>query len=511
MRRAILIHDRRRHLWFLAAAVACASQAHAQAPAADQTPAAPPGDDDVSRLYSLRRFRRAWNDKTAAIAIAAMQNAEAEGLKAEDYALDSEKPTHKNTAASWDVQLSTTFLRYARDLRTGRIAANEAYADVDLPPQDFDAPEELNNALKNDALERFLAALAPQRPEYAFLRDALARYRTQDPRARLVLPAGEATALPAAAQRRIWSRLAEDQPDLSVDAFSAEALDGALRAFQARHGMEADGVIGSKTLAALNMPPTARVQQIIANMERWRWMPHKAEPRYLEVNAASATLDAFNDGRIVLHSPVVLGRRDWKTPLLATTIAAVILNPPWPIPGSIARMELLPKLVQNRQYLAKNDMVLLNGPKNDPHGLRINWRKVSARAFPYEIQQQPGARNALGAFLLDMPNRFDVYLHDTPAQSLFEESERYFSHGCVRVQKVSELASFVLLGDTGAPIAEREALARDESVRLPLPEPMTAYFSYWTAFKGEDGAIAFRNDVYGRDARLIALLNRPRT
>jgi murein L,D-transpeptidase YcbB/YkuD len=241
-------------------------------------------------------------------------------------------------------------------------------------------------------------------------------------------------------------------------------------------------------------------------MERWRWLPRETDRRYVEVNTPDASLKLVDNGRTILTSPVVLGSSDWATPILTTRIEAVVLNPPWHIPPDLAGEELLPKLIHDPSYLAAANMVLLNGPPNDPHGVHVKWRDVPADPFPYRIQQMPGPRSGLGAILMDMPNTFDVYLHDTPSKGLFARTDRFLSHGCVRVEQIAALASYALFGDAGA-VARLPRPPRAETMRVPLPEPLTVYMTYWTAFADADGALAFRPDVYGLDAKLTAALD----
>lgn len=171
----------------------------------------------------------------------------------------------------------------------------------------------------------------------------------------------------------------------------------------------------------------------------------------------------------------------------------------------MANNEMYPKILQNPAYLQEHDIVLVNGPADDPYGVNINWRTVRRYPLPYVLRQNPGEINALGGYLLDMPNRFDTYLHDTPSKAIFENSQRAFSHGCVRVERIAELANFVVSGDPSAEIPQKTNLARNQTKRLQTAPSVPVYFVYWTAFQSGDG-IAFRDDVYLRDAALILAL-----
>jgi len=247
---------------------------------------------------------------------------------------------------------------------------------------------------------------------------------------------------------------------------------------------------------------------IAANMERWRWMPPQLESDRIMVNAADASLTLWLDGKPVLQSRVIVGKPATPTPILRAEGAGVTVNPPWNVPHTIAAKELLPKLKRNRAYLASQDMVLLNGPPGDPHGLTVNWRAIRPGTFPYQVRQLPGARNALGRVKLELPNRFDVYLHDTPSRALFARPQRALSHGCVRVEQILPLASYTLAANGSALAEILRRIGAGGTSYLPLQRKLPVYFLYWTAFM-QDGALVIGPDIYGRDQRLIAAMKTP--
>jgi len=251
---------------------------------------------------------------------------------------------------------------------------------------------------------------------------------------------------------------------------------------------------------------TGPADVIAANMERWRWLPPALEPDRIVINAADAQLQLWLGGKMVLASRVIVGRPSNRTPILRAEGAGITINPPWTVPRSIAAKEILPKLKANHAYLASQDMVLLDGPAGDPQGLHINWRGIRAGTFPYRIRQYPGPRNPLGRVKLELPNGFDVYLHDTPGKAAFAKTNRALSHGCVRVEQILPLASYALSGDLGTMEKITQAVDTDETQYLPLSKRLPVYFLYWTAFAGPDGALQVRPDIYGRDQRLIAAM-----
>jgi len=254
-----------------------------------------------------------------------------------------------------------------------------------------------------------------------------------------------------------------------------------------------------------------RVDQIAANMERWRWLPHRLESRRVMVNAADATLEVIDNDQVILRSKVIVGAADSPTPIFRAVATGVTVNPPWNVPASIASNEFLPRLRSNPNFLLSQNIVLLNGPADDPHGTRIDWNRVSPEAFPYRLQQRPGAGNALGQLKLEMPNTFSVYLHDTPGKREFARPERNLSHGCVRVEQILPLASVALSGDAMAAAETLTgAVTSGETQYLALEQPLPVYILYWTAIGNGDGTVQFRRDVYGRDTRLLRALRTAR-
>lgn len=465
----------------------------------------------LRRFYAQTEYGPAWGDKDKQETMrAALDHAADDGLDPVDYHAGLElfrRPAATpREAAERDILLTDGALKFARDMRKGRARLRAIDRDVDLPDEPFDPASALAGALRANALESFLSGLAPPHAGYARLKTALQRYRE-------IAAAGGWPALPPARadrfandddlSRRLRARLVSEDASAAEDADITEAV----KRFQRRHGLDSDGRVGVQTLRALNVPASERVLEIAANMERWRWLPRVMEKTYVTVNVPDARLDLVADGQLLLSSPVIVGRAKGPTPILRAVASSVTVNPPWNVPASIARKEMLPKLKSNPSYLASENMILVNGPPDDPSGVHINWRSVSAARFPYEIRQLPGPKNALGQIKLELPNRFAVYLHDTPGKSAFDLNERYLSHGCVRVEKIRELASFALAGDTASAVPLLDAdVAVGATAHLTIPAPLPIYLLYWTAFVDDDGTVEFRKDIYGRDRRLIDVI-----
>jgi murein L,D-transpeptidase YcbB/YkuD len=481
--------------------------------------AATPTQAALETFYAQRSFKPVWSGSEAAAARTvrvhgALADASSQGLDARTYTAalarwQSSPPKTGRDAAAFDVALTSSLFRYASDLQTGRVKPKDVYRDVNLPTADLDPSKALADALAHDDIDGFLADLPPVHPGYKYLAGALARYRA-------IAAKGGWPAVPRGialdgSDRRIAilaKRLALEDPVLAANAQPSpgEVRDALLR-FEKRNGLTEDGKLGPGVLQVLNVSAASRVQQIRANMERWRWMPRYLELHYVEVDVPDQSVSYIDNGSARLYSKAVIGKPSTPTPILRTTVAAVIANPSWDIPSDIFARKLLPQLRRKPTYLLARNMVLADGPANDPHGTKIDWRHVSASKLRYQIQQTPGGDNALGTILFDMPNDFDVYLHDTPEKNLFTLDVREKSNGCVRVQEISALASLVLQdGDSDSADALDPAIQLGQTQRLALSRPITVYMLYWTAIAEADGTVHFRPDRYGRDKRLIAKL-----
>jgi murein L,D-transpeptidase YcbB/YkuD len=471
-------------------------------------------------LYQDRDYRPIWiGDGEGAQDAGEVRNtlahADRQGLRAEDYisqALQAGKaPKSGKGAAEFDFALTEALLRYAHDVRVG-IPPHDAYTDVRLPILEFDAAAALKRALRAHAVHTYLAALPPAREEYRQLVTALAFYRNVASKGGWpTLKGGGEISLEGNDSRvaTLAKRLALEDPVLAGGAEASDAgiVDAIVR-FQNRNGLNADGRIGHDTVAALNVPASVRADEIRANLERWRWMSFAFEHRYIEVNIPDQSLDFMVDGHSVLHSKVVVGKKTTPSPITRMMAEAVIANPPWTIPSDIAARMVLPHLKHGSKYLASKGMVLVDRPDGgDPNGSDIDWRNVSKSGFNYQIVQNPGPDSALGVLMLDSPNDFGVYLHDTPKKKLFDLTDREASNGCIRVQAIYPLASWALANDPMAASDQLDsAIGSHETQTLKLDEPLPIYVLYWTAVPQDDGTVGFRPDLYGRDRRLLAAM-----
>jgi L,D-transpeptidase YcbB len=285
--------------------------------------------------------------------------------------------------------------------------------------------------------------------------------------------------------------------------------------FQARHGIEVDSSVGGATLSALNVPVETRIRQVEINLDRFRWLPDEFEDRYVLVNIPDYRLYAYDRGREAFEQRVIVGDEYQNaTPVFADSMTYLVFRPEWNVPSSILVNEMLPKLRENIYDLARHDLEVVDTKGDslvrDPSS--IDWGDVDTSDPRYRVRQKPGPANSLGLIKFMFPNRFNIYLHDTPARELFDRTERTLSHGCVRVEDPVQLADFALDGQDGWNEGKvREAMGDStavESRAVPLKRPVPVYLLYLTAFVRE-GALHFRNDPYGKDRRAFARLGEP--
>lgn len=494
-------------------------------------------DSETDTFYRTRNYSLAWSGSEEAAARAStvrqvLENAGQQGLRSADYlsslsADPGDAPDAGQDAADFDVAMTRAIIRYALDVRIGRTDPTNVYKDVDLPPREFAAGSALAEALQRNDLGAFLDDLPPPQPGYRALVDALAHYRA-------IAEKGGwpgVTARSAITDKNgkpgvLAVRLALEDPELAnLPAPDDGQVHDALLRFQQRNGIEPNGKLNAETLKALNVPAAVRVDEIIANMERWRWLPRTFESRYILVNVPDQSLDYMDGQDSKLHSRIIIGKKATPTPIMKADVQAVVVNPPWDIPDDIAAAEILPKLQHDSDYLEKRNMVLVDAPDGDPHGLTVDWKHMRAADLHYQFQQVAGPGNALGQLMLDAPNAFGVYMHGTSNPKLFLSDTREVSHGCVRVEKIGALASLALGSDeAGLYAGEGDdaipddvdpdieiAIASGGTERLPLTEPLPVYMLYWTAIGGPDGTAGFRPDRYDRDPPLLAQLKEPRT
>jgi murein L,D-transpeptidase YcbB/YkuD len=480
----------------------------------------------LAAFYEQRLYRPVWvtGDPPHPSALAesvaeALHAANQEGLYPADYhvavidPLLSTAPQAATAGAFVDLELALSdgLLTYASHLATGRVDPAACNAQWITAGREVDTVQWLADLVERGDLSAALAEVLPRQAGYARLVAALAAYR------RIALAGGWAavdpgpTLEPAAEGPRVAQlreRLAASGYPTSLrsrpDVFDP-ALEAAVRHFQERHGLEADGRVGQQTLDELNMPAAARARQIELNLERWRWLPLDLGQRYLVVNVPAFELWVQEGDSTVMRHKVVVGKAYHETPVFSGRLRYMVLNPYWEVPYGIAIKELIPLIRKDLDYLAKEKIQVLEGWGAEERVIdprTLDWHALGPGHFPYRLRQDPGPLNALGRVKFMFPNAFDVYLHDTPAKGLFAQTRRDFSHGCIRVERPMDLAEYLMSGTNWTREMLEAEIASGRQTTVPMPEPVPIYVEYWTAWVEPDGRVQFRRDIYGRDATL---------
>jgi murein L,D-transpeptidase YcbB/YkuD len=486
-------------------------------------------------FYERRVYAAAWSDGHRPLPAAwellqALRAADREGLRPTSYHLLPLEASLAGTTASrpgtWsatqlvdlDLLLTDAFLIYGSHLLAGRVDPMTVQSEWIAVRRERDLIAHLETALAKGSVRAALTDLLPDHPGYRQLRDALARYRALAAAGGWAMIADGPTLAPGDSGPRVVAlrrRLVVTDGPLGGDGDSYDAeLEAAVRRFQARHGLDADGVAGTATLTALNVPVDSRVQQIAVNLERWRWLPENLGDEYIIVNVADFSLEVVRAGRRELSMRVVVGRPYRRTPVFSDRITYLVFNPYWHVPANLAVQDILPQIKSDPGYLARQGMKVFRAREDstfeevDPGS--IDWAAVTPANFSFRFRQDPGPANALGRVKFMFPNRFNVYLHDTPTRTLFEKAERDFSSGCIRIEKPLELADYLMRDDSNwTPEKIRAAIAAGAEETVRLPKPPIIHLLYWTAMADEDSTVRFRRDLYNRDAAVLAALSEP--
>ncbi|MGK2856031.1 MAG: L,D-transpeptidase family protein [Thermoanaerobaculia bacterium] len=446
---------------------------------------------EIAEVYRARDYAPVWlagPDRMTQL-FALLRDAERHGLRRSDYHYDvlaarATGPRRPDASAELEMLASDAFVTYALHLGRGKVREERiAGWHVERPDPDLRARlERAANGNPSDAV----ADLLPRHSGYDRLQSALERYRAiarsggwprvdDGPSLRL----GDTGPRVAALRNRLAAT--GDLPSSGGDAFD-EALDAALRRFQARHGLDADGIAGPATRAALNVGAARRVDQIELNLERWRWLEPTLGDRYVMVNIAGFEAGLYDGDRLTLGMRAIVGTRYRRSPIFSDEIRYIVFSPYWNIPASIAHNEIRP---QGESYMRRNDIEVLRSGR---------------------LRQRPGPDNALGRVKFMFPNRFNVYLHDTPARELFAQSARSFSHGCIRLEKPLALAEALLRGQGWTMDEIEAATGRSTPRTVNLEKPVPVHILYWTVWVDESGTVQFRRDLYGRDAAVLQAL-----
>jgi len=480
----------------------------------------------LADFYAARAWAPAWDDPARVAGLqAVLAQAPAHGLDPADVLLPvvgglAAAPAEPAARADRDILLTEALVRYGYLRRFGKVdptAREPAWNFGRGFANGMEPVAALAAAVAAPDLGPWLDEKLPAGPWYRQLQLGLARYREMAAAGGWPEVPGGALLRPGETDPRVpllRQRLAAEG-DLPADASAPaepERLDAALaealRAFQGRHALEADGVLGPGTLRVLNVPVADRIAQLRMSLERVRWIAGGTPDTYVVVNVAGFRVAYVKDRRLAWQSRVVVGRAARQTPIFRDTMTYVELNPTWTVPPTILRQDILPKVKKDPGYLRRENISVIDrgGRIVDPY--TVDWSAYS-RGVPYTLRQEPGPENSLGRIKLMFPNEHAVYLHDTPAKALFEKAERTFSSGCIRVEDPLALAELVLDDPAWDRAALEAAIAAGKTRRVSLKKPVPVLLVYLTAIADPDGRVRFFRDIYDRDDALLQALDGP--
>lgn len=476
----------------------------------------------IINIYKKTAYQPLWNDgQNRADLIHILENAYYDGLNPADYYIDFIKQYHSTsfdkhsikTKAKADIIMTNAALKLALHLLQGKLQPSVLYPEWNYkqrPLPDSIAHRFLHR-LSTYTLKEEVNLLIPDLPLYHNLRkwfnhfDALQNKATQ-PLPELntgkPLKLGDTSAMLIAVKKQLG--VLTDEINTEQNGLFNYDLLLRIKEFQTQYGLTVDGIIGAETLEALSMSIEDKLNILRVNMERCRWLKRKQHPQVLVVNIADFNLYYLKNEELFYQSKVVVGKEQQQTPAFEASIKYLVLNPTWIIPYSIATEEILPIIQQDSTYLDRNEMFLSIRDSIVDH-CSVDFSKYDMDNFPFVITQEAGLKNPLGLVKFIFPNEHAVYLHDTPAKIYFDETDRTFSHGCVRVQNALDLAGLLLEKENYPPQTIDSLLLTKATHRIYLKEPLPVMIMYWTCYE-HNGQLFFRKDVYDRDKQILEAL-----
>lgn len=484
---------------------------------------------ELADFYEGNDYKAVWLDQDGFSAeveklLKEIEASYYEGLDPEDYHLEfienyiaendifAEENTNKRAVI--DIYLSDAYFSLASDYLGGKLDPEVVLEEGDFSRSRIDNSEIFAD-LSSENITNNLQTKLPNSSYYQRLKHKLYIYRDSGE----ILEWPEVESEDLLAQGSVGTKVSQlsnnlinrgylNQESISDKSYFGPELRAAVREFQVNHGLNDDGIVGPKTIEALNIPYEKRVQQIIINMERWRWLPRDLGDKYIYVNISDYSLNVYENNNIIMDMKTIVGNEQRSTPVFSDRIRYLVFNPYWYVPKSIAVKDILPSVQADIAYLEENNYRVFaynsNNTLSRVEAEEINWQEIDEDNFNFLIRQDPGDNNSLGRVKFMFPNRFSVYLHDTPSRYLFDETERGFSSGCIRIEKPIELALY-LLKDQEEWNREslEEIMQKDNEETIYLNEPFPIYLQYNTAWVDNIGNLNFRKDIYNRDKILI--------
>jgi murein L,D-transpeptidase YcbB/YkuD len=484
----------------------------------------------LAEVYTVNNHAPLWlEDGKSSVKldslVAALKEAELQGLNPDTYHLTRLENLKAETGLFSDAariaeldQLATAaYLLYASHLYNGTLTPSQLGSNWHVQPKSLELAPYLQNALQHGTIHQSLAALSNVNPAHALLKRELANLKMIARKggwptiaADQVLQKNNAgEAVQALKQRLMLVGMLDSTANLTP--VFDRSLFQAVQKFQQRHGLPTTGQVDQLTLAALNVPVEKRIEQVILNLERMRWLPRRTGETTISVNIPDYKLRVLEQNKEVMEANVIVGKTNFATPVFEDSLESIVFRPEWNVPHQIASEEILPKLQENIDYLQKNNFEVYDSWKANAKPINayaVNWQSVTPENFKYRIVQKANEKNSLGAVKFLFPNALNIYIHDTPSKYLFNTNKRAYSHGCIRLQHPHKLAARLLKTDASWTEAKiKEKMSLEESTKVVLKKAIKVEIMYLTAFV-QDGQLQFREDIYGYDqAQLQALRN----
>lgn len=477
-------------------------------------------------FYNGQDYRLLWTEKENREALLRnIKAAEEEGLVPEDYHLDEIESllgmNYRNLEdlkkAELDLVLSDALIQLGGHLNSGKVDQSDLdYEwDVEKNPIPYSPDSLIAVTLHNKNLSKLFESLKPQTYLYNELKVALKEYKNIALKGGWpAMSVGETLKKGMSGDRVLELRkyliATGDLPGSQADSdLFDEDLEEVIKKYQKRFSLTQDGSVGKDVLGEMNVPVENRIDQIRINLERSRWVLHDINDDFLVVNVAGFYIRRITKGKSVFYSRVIVGKNQHKSPVFKDELEFIDLNPTWTIPYSIATNETLPKMKSNPNYLASQNIWIYDRSGNKVNPESLDLSQYSKGNFPFTLVQQPGPHNALGEVKFMFPNKYSIYLHDTPSRSLFERQDRAFSHGCIRLD--DKWGLFLnLLSDTDWDQEKiDEVIKSRQTKRIKLEKPIDIYILYWTAAVDENNEVVFVRDVYQRDPDVLKALDKP--
>lgn len=475
-------------------------------------------DKTLKEFYENYNNEVVWESKKLRKEILdVVQDSEKDGLFPKDYNLIKLKEFENqiddlsdNDIVEYDLLLTRSLQTLVKHISVGKLDPKIQFKEVDLKEKEININEILYKSIDEKDIKTAVSSCISKHPIYQNIKQSLEILRAfpEDRvpyiEANKKIKPGQKSNTVIAIKKRLmyWKDLKQDT--IITNVYDKETVE-AIKTFQWRHGLQSDGTIGTSTLDALNFTKDQRIQQVLANLERWRWYPNEFEKHYILVNIPDYSMVVVKDNDTMRQHRVVVGKTDRRTPILSSKLNNLVLNPNWTVPPTILREDIYPDAIKDKNTFRKKGLTIYDYKNRviSPY----SWKLEDAKKYKYV--QNPGINSALGSVKLNFPNRFSVYIHDTNHRDLFTRNYRSLSSGCVRIDKPLEMAEYILNNKEKwnlKKIKDTTQIKNPKTITLRIPDAIYVYQFYWTTWQ-KCGVLQFRDDVYCTDYEIYSLLS----